>query len=356
MAATSICGKPTITGAPCQNPSGCAVDHKPYVRSGGTAAQAAAQVEGAAAGEAVSQEAIDSMSEMQAAMVELVASGRYGEYLESRAKFRRYSNANQAMIWMQRPDATLVAPLSTWNQLGRYVNKGEQSIKIWVPRKSRRTVENPTTGEEETVERVYFSTGRVFDVSQTNGDPLPELAPDLQGDAPAEMKTRLHSVAAEAGIPVREKVLPAGVGGYWDPAANEIVLAADASDADKAATLAHELGHAFDPELSKDPGIYKEHRADCEAVAESVSYMVARRYGLDTTEQASGYLTSWTKGNPERIAKVLDRVDAAAKRILPPSHLDELIGQASKDASAAYKAKKKAKGQKKGSRAGKKAA
>lgn len=345
---TPTCGKPTLDGSPCQNAAGCTANHH---GPNPTAVNATSAQDVKAAAADVSDETVESMSELKQAMAGLVDSDRLAKYLESRSMFRRYSPSNQALILGQNPDATVVAPYSTWKALDRHVCKGEKAMVVCVPRTRKRKEVDDATGEESESSYTYFSyTGKVFDVSQTDGEPLPTPYDDLEGDAPTAMTSRLNEVAAEAGIPVSEKELPAGMGGYWDPAKNEIVISASASDAEKATTLAHELGHAFDPTLSADPSIYPQQRADCEAVAESVSYMVSRRYGLDNSEQASGYLFAWTKGDPDRISKVMERVDAASKRILPPSELDKAVDGAAAKAKADWAANKKSKGKKSGKR------
>lgn len=366
-----LCGKPTWAGTPCQHPAGCTDNHPTGgaaliadATSTGVAGAAAAEFDSPAEADGVSKETLESMDALREAMVDCVESGRFGDWLESRAKFRNYSIGNQMLIWMQRPNATVVAPYSTWQALGRQVQKGEKSMLINVPRMCRITDEDPDTGEKTSRSQlVGFSlSGRVFDISQTEGDPLPELYADIEGDAPAAMKTRLHEVADDAGIPVVEEDLShrPGVGGYWDPANDRIVLAEGKSDAEKATTLAHELGHAMDPEmggriraattpeerlaaLQHVAAEYKQHRGDAEAVAESVSFMVARRYGLDASEQASGYVLSWSKGDPKKVESLLGRIDATAEKILPPSPLTAKVKAAGEQAKAAAKEKAVAK-------------
>jgi hypothetical protein len=84
----------------------------------------------------------------------------------------------------------------------------------------------------------------------------------------------------------------------------------------QAKVLAHELGHYFDPILAESPQLYAAHRGDCEAVAESVAYVVAARFGLDAGPSAVGYVASWTDGHADRVRELAERIDSAAAAIL----------------------------------------
>jgi hypothetical protein len=108
----------------------------------------------------------------------------------------------------------------------------------------------------------------------------------------------------------------AGARGYLRRSESLIVIDPDQSAAMRAKVLAHELGHYFDPTLADAPELYAAHRGDCEAVAESVAYVVAARFGLDAGSSAVGYVTAWTDGNAERVRELAERIDSAAEAIL----------------------------------------
>ena len=156
----------------------------------------------------------------------------------------------------------------------------------------------------------------MFDVSQTDGDPLSELeyAP-LEGECP-DLADFLCGVAVSAGLEIRRERLTDGKHGYLSRSERVIVVDSDQSGAMAAKVVAHELGHYFDPWLSENPDAYAAHRGDCAAVAESVAYVVAARFGLDAGPSAIGYVTSWTDGNADRVRDLAERIDAAATAIL----------------------------------------
>jgi hypothetical protein len=95
-----------------------------------------------------------------------------------------------------------------------------------------------------------------------------------------------------------------------------VVIDPEQSPAMQTKVLAHELGHYFDPTLADAPELYAAHRGDCEAVAESVAYVVAAHFGLDAGPSAIGYVTAWTKGDAERVRDLAERIDASAASIL----------------------------------------
>lgn len=155
-------------------------------------------------------------------------------------------------------------------------------------------------------------------MSQTDGDELPELEYlPLEGDAPIDMVELLEKPAANAVLRIeyREPELP-GAHGYLRRGESLIVIDPNQTPAMRAKVLAHELGHYFGPTLAASPDLYGAHRGDCEAVAESVAYVVAARFGLDAGPSAVGYVTAWIDGNADRVHDLAERIDAAATAIL----------------------------------------
>ena len=154
------------------------------------------------------------------------------------------------------------------------------------------------------------------DVSQTDGDPLPELEyAALEGDCP-DPADFLCGVAMAAGLEIRREALDGGKHGYLNRAERLIVVDSEQSAAMTAKVVAHELGHYYDPWLAENPTEYSAHRGDCEAVAESVAYVTCARFGLDAGPSAVGYVTSWTDGNAARVRDLAERIDAVATAIL----------------------------------------
>lgn len=291
--------------------------------------------------------------------------------LQMRAAMRNYSFGNQLLLLLQRPqDNGPFAPASVWAQLGREVRDDEvqHPSLINVPRMFRKkkrdengkVVKNEDGKPEyEEKQQVTFSlSGKVYSLEQTDGDPLPDPPlTKLAGDAPQAMKDRLVQVAAEENIAVSYEPLRPELGGYYNASTHSIVINANNSDAQQTKTLAHELGHAFDPEIVKVregleggggpliDGVNADmHRGRKEAVAEATAYVVAHRFGLDSEAYSHGYVATWTNGKPDELEKVMERVEAACSRLLPPTELETRMesarAAAAKDREARRKAKK----------------
>lgn len=225
------------------------------------------------------------------------------DFLEAMGRFHRYSARNVALILQQRPDATLVAGLKRWNELGRRVKRGERSIAILAPTLKRVEVVEERTGEVKLEERlVGFHTAYVFDVSQTEGRPL---APT--GEASPEGPALYARLRGACPVPVREGLLPGGVLGQTD--GREIILAADLSAADRAAVLLHEWAHVLLHYGGVEPPVTVK-----ELEAEAVAYAVGRQLGLGMATSRD-YILHW-RGAVEGLETSLERIARAARRIL----------------------------------------
>jgi antirestriction protein ArdC len=260
-------------------------------------------------------QATEARERLARAVEALADSETFGAWLRARAQFHDYSFGNVCLIVSQRPDATRVAGYKTWQKLGRQVSKGQKGIRILAPCRVKRETTTATGETRDGFAVVGFRCVSVFDVSQTEGDALPELEyRPLEGDAP-ELLAFLRDVATRTGLEVRRETLTGGMHGYLQREARLIVVDSECSEAMAAKVIAHELGHFFDPWLSENPTAYGAHRGDCEAVAESVAYVVAASYGLDAGPSAVGYVASWTEGNAERVRELAQRIDTAASAI-----------------------------------------
>lgn len=226
-------------------------------------------------------------------------------YLKMAARFHHYSFGNIMLIASQRPDATQVAGFRTWKKLGRYVRKGEKGIVIIAPMliKNREA----TSGEDESFLR--FRAVYVFDVSQTDGEPLPELA-TVQGD-PAAHTQRLKAFVAEKGISLEYAADLEGADGRSH--GGRIQLLAGLSAAEEFSVLAHETAHELlHKDRSPEARLPKVVR---ETEAEAVAFVVTHATGLDTGTAASDYIQLY-QGSAETLAASLDRVQKAAAEIL----------------------------------------
>lgn len=228
-------------------------------------------------------------------------------YLAFCARFHRYSFNNVMLICAQRPGATHVAGYKTWQKLGRQVRKGERGIAILAPVTFRRR--DPETGEETGETGLTFRTAWVFDVSQTEGDPLPEVRWLAEGQDGAALADALRAYAASLGIAVRDADT-GGAGGVSKGGA--IDLSADLTPLGRAAVLAHELAHEL---LHRDPAVRATTtRAQREHQAEAVAYVVLAHFGHDLPSSGV-YLALWD-ADAATLQANLEAVQRAAGQII----------------------------------------
>ncbi len=237
----------------------------------------------------------------------LLSSEGWRRYAETRAAFHRYSANNCMLIAMQRPDATRVAGFRAWQDLGRQVRKGEKSIRVLAPHTFK--AEDPSTGDVE--ERVYFRAVPVFDIAQTDGEPLPEPPCEpLTGDSHAALLPRLEQFARSIGWTV-EYGETGHADGYAAPGEQRIRVSSELAEPNRRVrTLVHELVHAL--------GIgYREHgREVAEVLTETAAFVACRSLGLDTSGMAIPYVASWGEdGDLDAIRTYAALVDDMARKI-----------------------------------------
>jgi hypothetical protein len=239
--------------------------------------------------------------------------GGWRAYLEAQSRFHTYSARNAMLILCQCPDATRVAGFHTWFEFGRHVRRGERGLLILAPMVRRRLDEE--TGE--LIEAlVGFRTAHVFDIAQTEGEPLPErpVLARLEGpNAAAQIVTeRLEAALATWGFPVsRSSDLPDGLLGACEARTGAITLRADLSDVQALSTLLHETAHA----RLHSGGVCAPDKPVREFEAESVAFVVMHHLGFDTSGFSFGYLASYG-ATPETVRLVSGRVQSCAKALL----------------------------------------
>jgi antirestriction protein ArdC len=257
---------------------------------------------------------------LTAAVESLVSGEDWQQLLALAARLHRYSPNNCMLIRAQRPDATWLAGYRRWQALGRQVRKGEKGVAILAPIVSRR---RPVDTDDETerpgLVRVLrgFTFAHIFDASQTDGPPLPDVAPALlDGDAPAELWEHLAAqVAAEGFALARADCRPAN--GVTDFFARTVVIRDDVAGAQAAKTLAHELAHVLLHDGTDAAGC----RGRAEVEAESVAYLVCTAAGLDTDGYSFPYVASWAGGDPDAVRATADATIGCARRILAAAGL-----------------------------------
>ena len=281
--------------------------------------------------------------------------------LDAAAKFHTYSLGNQLLIGLQAArlgiSPTRVAGFGTWKALGRSVVKGSTGLAVLAPCTYTRkdagtatgrdidrappvagTAGEPSGGDADRPARARvlrgFRVAHVLDISQTDGDPLPDIAPELlTGDAPAALWDALATqVAAHGYTLTREDCGQAN--GLTDPAARTVRVRPDVADAQAVKTLAHELAH-IECGHTADGFDYRGCRGRAEAEAESVAYIVTAWAGLDAGAYTVPYVAAWSAGDPDVVRAAAVTVTTAARRIL--DHLDaaESAGDPAGDGAAA---------------------
>lgn len=245
-----------------------------------------------------------------AALTEALQQGRseaLTRYLAVMARFHRYSFGNILLIMLQKPDATHVAGFHTWKDMGRYVKKGEKGIAIMAPMIFRRR-ESETHPEEPERSIVRFKAVHVFDVTQTEGQALPEFA-RIGGD-PGACIDRLKACIADRGIRLSHEGIQNGALGV--STGGEIRYRADLTPAQTFEVLAHELAHEM---LHHGEGAERGGKAVVETEAEAVAFVVCHAVGLQTGTASSDYI-QLHRGTKEMLAASLERIQKTAASIL----------------------------------------
>ena len=323
---------------------------------------------------------------------ELFESEKYMRYLSVMSRFHRYSVNNTMLIYMQKPDATLVAGYNKWkNQFERHVKRGEHGITIIAPTPFKKKIEeqklDPDTKapmldqdgkvimEEREVEIPMFRPVKVFDVSQTDGKPLPELASSLSGNV-QNYEAFMEALRRSAPVPLSVEPMAANMDGYFSPDRQRIAIREGMSEVQTVSAAVHEIAHSklHDPKkyeaeptwkivMVSGGGVKHDYRLDFateaeaeqaaaeddwryvdenqfewrleveedltavkqavknrnteEVEAESISYAVCQYYGIQTGENSFGYIATWSQDKtlPELRAS-LETINKAAGELI----------------------------------------
>ena len=227
-------------------------------------------------------------------------SDTYKQYLTTMSKFHNYSPRNIQLILMQNPEASHVASFKKWkDEFERSVNKGEKSLRIFAPITLKRR--DPKTNEplldENGNEQTFmsFKLVPVFDVSQTNGKELPKPVYELEGtyEDYGNLYKSAKEVSEANGVPLSFSKDTKGSNGFYSVNNNEIVIKQGMSEQQTLKTIFHEMAHSDLHNMEKLQETPLK-RSTAELQAESVAFVVASHYGLDTSEYSFGYLATWT--------------------------------------------------------------
>lgn len=283
---------------------------------------------------------------------DLFASDKFKEYLSVMSKFHHYSFRNTLLILFQKPDASMIAGYGAWQKnFKRQVKKGEKGIKIIAPAPYKVQQETQML-DKKTKQPVFGADGKpimqkidvtipaykvttVFDISQTDGEPLPQLGVDkLQGSVD-NYKNFYAALEKVSPVPIGFENIESGANGYFHHEEKRIAVQENMSELQTLKTLIHEIAHAklhdISPEEIKElPPEERKDRHTKEVEAESIAYTVCMHYGLDTSDYTFGYVAGWssTKELPELQAS-LTTIQKTANEII--SGIDEHFAELAKD-------------------------
>ena len=287
---------------------------------------------------------------LEQGITELFESERYREYLRVMSKFHNYSINNTLLIAMQKPDASLVAGFSAWkNNFERNVMKGQKGIKIIAPspykikqemQKIDPHTQKPVIGkdgkpvtEEKEVTIPAYKVVSVFDVSQTEGKELPDIAVDeLTGDVD-RYKDFFAALEKTSPVPIAFENIEGGSHGYYHLEDKRIAINEGMSELQTLKTAIHEIAHAklhdIDLNAPKDEQQPHVDRRTREVEAESVAYTVCQHYGLDTSDYSFGYVAGWSSGRElSELKSSLETIRSAAAEII--NSIDENLAELQK--------------------------
>ena len=288
---------------------------------------------------------------LEQGITELFDSERYKEYLRVMSKFHNYSFNNTLLIAMQKPDASLIAGFSAWkNNFGRNVMKGQKGIKILAPSpfKIKKEMEKidpqtqkaiigkdgkPVTEEKE-ITIPAFKVVSVFDVSQTEGREIPDIAVNMLTGDVEHYKDVFAALEKTSPVPVGFEKIEGGAHGYYHLEDKRIALDEGMSELQTLKTLIHEIAHAKLHDIDLNAPLEDlENRPDRrtrEVQAESIAYTVCQHYGLDTSDYSFGYVAGWSAGRElAELKSSLETIRSTAAEII--NSIDEHIAELQKE-------------------------
>ena len=272
---------------------------------------------------------------LEQGLQDLFNSDSYRNYLATMSKFHNYSFNNTLLIAMQKPDATLVAGYKAWQKnFERHVNKGEKAIRILAPApykiKEERDKIDPVTQEllldkdgnpqKEEVEITIpaFRAVSVFDVAQTDGKPIPELAAkELLSDVEG-YQYMIRAVEAISPVPIELEEIAGDSKGYYDREAKRIAVQENMSESQTLKTMIHEVAHSklHSKEVEQDEQMKKDRNTK-EVEAESIAYTVCQHFGVDTSDYSFGYIAGWSSGrDTKELRSSMDTIRRTASELI----------------------------------------
>ncbi len=273
---------------------------------------------------------------LEAGLKELFENEKYKSYLSTMSKFHNYSANNIQLITMQCPEASYVAGYQAWRKkFNRHVKKDEHGISILAPVpyiiREERDKLDPVTGEvmlgkdgmpqTEEVERTIpaFRAVKVFDVSQTDGKPLPELETKELLFSVEGYEDFKQAVMNIAPVPVEFEDIPGDTKGYFIPEERRIAVQGDMAESQTLKTMIHETAHSVlhNAEVNKDNLVPIKDRNTKEVEAESIAFTVCQHFGIDTSDYSFGYIAGWSSGRDmKELKSSLDTIRRTASELI----------------------------------------
>jgi len=239
-------------------------------------------------------------------LTQLTTDARWAAFLRVMETFHPYSLNNTLLIFAQRPEATLVHGYRAWQALGRQVQAGERGITILAPLVKR----DPEKAPDENARQVVgFRTVSVFDVAQTQGEPLRGLPERLLTEEHAPL---LAAIEGTIPFPVTRVSDLRGANGVFHSQERTVAVLQHLAPDMQVKTLLHEWAHGL---RAQDD---TRSRATEEVVAESTAYVVASHFGLDTRSYSVGYVASWSAGDGQAVLALAEEILRRSQRIVEP--------------------------------------
>ena len=283
--------------------------------------------------------------QLEEGIKDLYKSHKYKEYLDVMSKFHNYSSNNIQLILLQRPDATRVAGFNAWKkEFNRFVSKGEKGIAILAPAPYKKIVEvdkidsitkkpilnndGTKATEKKEITQNYFRVVYVFDVSQTEGEPLPELASRLTSDV-KDFDDLFSALKNVSEFPIEYEDITSGANGYCDPVNKRIAIKEGLGEAQIIKTTIHEIAHSI---LHSDLKNRDRDSSTREVEAESIAYVVSNVLGIDTSSYSFGYVGAWSKDKElTQLKSSLDTIQKTAHDLISNIEKELLLLQRNRE-------------------------
>lgn len=286
---------------------------------------------------------------LEEGLKELFESEKYKNYLTTMSKFHNYSFNNTLLISLQKPDASLVCGYKAWQKnFNRHVKKGEKAIRILAPApykiKEERDKIDPVTGEmvfdengmpqkeEVEVKIPAFRVVSVFDVSSTEGEPLPELEAKEFLSTVEGYEDFIKAITYVAPVPIAFEDIPGDSKGYFSIAENRIAVQDNMSESQTLKTMVHETAHSMlhNKEINQDIDVPAKDRNTKEVEAEGIAFTVCSHFGIDTSAYSFNYIGGWSSGRDmKELKSSLDTIRRTSSELI--TGIEEQLNEIQRD-------------------------